>query len=87
MKTSLKLGGAYIGLVVGVGFASGQEILQFFGGFGIMGLAGGLVALALFTFLLMNLYQIGSRLQTQSHKEAMEFICGKPLGRVVSTLR
>ncbi|MFJ3258663.1 hypothetical protein ACIPK7_00220 [Pseudomonas sp. NPDC086581] len=86
MKTSLKLGGAYIGLVVGVGFASGQEILQFFGGFGLMGLAGALVALALFAFLLMNLYQIGSRLQTQSHKEAMEYICGKPLGRVVDLM-
>ncbi|MCG8905805.1 MULTISPECIES: hypothetical protein [unclassified Pseudomonas] len=86
MKTSLKLGGAYIGLVVGVGFASGQEILQFFGGFGIMGLAGAAVALALFAFLLMNLYQIGSRLQTQSHKEAMEYICGKPLGRVVDLM-
>ncbi|KRV81799.1 hypothetical protein [Pseudomonas citronellolis] len=86
MKTSLKLGGAFIGLVVGVGFASGQEILQFFGSFGIMGLIGALLALALFAFLVMNLYQIGSRLQTQSHKEAMEYICGRHLGRVVDLM-
>lgn len=83
MKTSLKLGGAFIGLMVGVGFASGQEILQFFTSFGYAGLAGGVVATALLAFLVMNLYQIGSRMRTGSHKEAIEYLCGRHLGRVV----
>lgn len=83
MKTSLKLGGAFIGLMVGVGFASGQEILQFFTSFGYGGIAGGLVATALLAFLVMNLYRIGSRMGTGSHKEAIEYLCGRHLGRVV----
>ncbi len=83
MKTSLKLGGAFIGLMVGVGFASGQEILQFFTSFGLAGLAGGAVATALLAFLVMNLYQIGSRMRTGSHKEAITYLCGPHLGRVV----
>lgn len=83
MKTSLKLGGAFIGLMVGVGFASGQEILQFFTSFGYAGIAGGVIATALLAFLVMNLYQIGSRLSTGSHKEAIEYLCGRHLGRFV----
>ncbi|PZP26435.1 YkvI family membrane protein [Pseudomonas kuykendallii] len=86
MNTSLKLGGAFIGLMVGVGFASGQEILQFFTSFGWAGLLGGVVATALLAFLVMNLYQIGSRLRTGSHKEAIEYICGRHLGKVVDVM-
>ncbi|BFO02769.1 membrane protein [Pseudomonas guariconensis] len=83
MKTSLKLGAAFIGLMVGVGFASGQEILQFFTSFGYGGIAGGAIATVLLAFLVMNLYQIGSRMGTRSHKEAIEYLCGRHLGRIV----
>lgn len=38
-------------LLVGAGFASGQELLVFFVNFGAWGVAGTLVSAALFTFL------------------------------------
>ena len=37
MKNSIRIAGAYVGLIVGAGFASGQEILQFFTSFGWAG--------------------------------------------------
>lgn len=40
MKKSLQIAGAYIGLIVGAGFASGQEVLQFFTSFGWYSLIG-----------------------------------------------
>ncbi len=43
-----KIAATYIGTIVGAGFASGQEVLQFFGVFGIKGLWGLLLATALF---------------------------------------
>ncbi len=83
MKKSIQIAGAFIGVIVGAGFASGQEILQFFTGFGWMGIAGGVLATFFFAFLGMNLTQLGSRLQTDSHKDVIYHICGKYLGMAV----
>ena len=38
--TTFKVAATYIGTVIGAGFASGQEILQFFSVFGNMGILG-----------------------------------------------
>src|SRR5260370_13768978 len=54
------------------GFASGQEILQFFAGFGAIGLAGCLVAALAFVFLSMAFSTMGQRLQAGSHKEVVQ---------------
>lgn len=80
VKTSLQIAGAFVGLIVGGGFASGQEIMQFFTSFGWYGILGGVVAAIGFTFLGMNILQLGSELQTSSHKEAVYHIAGRRLG-------
>lgn len=77
------MGSAFIGIIVGAGFASGQEILQYFTSFGIMGIFGALVSTALFAYLGMNLTRLGSRMQQPSHKEVIYGISGKILGRIV----
>ncbi|WP_203362063.1 hypothetical protein [Bacillus sp. REN10] len=86
MKKVLQIAGAYIGILVGAGFASGQEILQFFTSFGWISILGTLVATVLFSFLGMQILQLGSRLQTQSHKHVIDLICGKVLGRGVDVV-
>lgn len=83
MKKSFQIGAAFIGVIVGAGFASGQEILQFFTSFGTIGIVGTLVAALLFAFIGMNLTQLGSRLQTTSHQNVIYHICGRYLGIVV----
>jgi len=86
MKRSLQMAGAFVGLIVGAGFASGQEILQYFTSFGYWGIAGGIVATALFAFLGMTLAQLGSQLQTTSHKAVIYHIGGRYLGLVLDIL-
>lgn len=86
MKKSIHIGGAFIGLIVGAGFASGQEILQFFTSFGWPGIIGSAVATFLFAFLGMNLTQLGCRLQTKSHKQVIYHICGKYIGLAVDII-
>lgn len=86
MKNSMRIAGAFIGLIVGAGFASGQEILQFFTSFGWMSIISTFIATALFAFLGMNLTQLGSRLQTKSHKDVVYYICGPYLGIVVDVI-
>ncbi|PSL40385.1 putative membrane protein YkvI [Planomicrobium soli] len=83
MKNSIKMGSAFIGIIVGAGFASGQEILQYFTSFGTLGIVIAAIATALFAYLGMNLTLLGSRMQTTSHKEVVYGISGKTFGRVV----
>ncbi|WP_102275281.1 YkvI family membrane protein [Cytobacillus massiliigabonensis] len=83
MKKSIQIAGAFIGVIVGAGFASGQEILQFFTSFGWIGVLGAIIATVLFAFLGMSLSQLGCRLQTNSHKEVIYHICGRYLGLAV----
>lgn len=83
MRKSFQIGAAFIGVIVGAGFASGQEILQFFTSFGTIGIVGSLVAMALFAFIGMNLTQLGSRLQTTSHQNVIYHICGRYVGVIV----
>ncbi|MBM7600305.1 putative membrane protein YkvI [Virgibacillus halotolerans] len=86
MKKVLQIAGAYIGLIVGAGFASGQEVLQFFTSFGWYSIIGTGIATFLFAFLGMQIMQLGSRLKTTSHKEVIYKICGKYIGLVVDIL-
>lgn len=83
MKKSLKMGSAFIGIIVGAGFASGQEILQYFTSFGIMGILAALISTVMFAYLGMSLTRLGSRMQKTSHKEVIYGISGRLLGAIV----
>lgn len=86
MKKSMQIGGAFVGLIVGAGFASGQEIMQYFTSYGLKGLLGAIVATLAFAFLGMTLAQLGSDLQTTSHKGVMYYIGGRYIGFVLDFL-
>ncbi|MEG0620682.1 MAG: hypothetical protein RR477_06115, partial [Raoultibacter sp.] len=53
VRTSMviKLAGALVGTLIGSGFASGQEVMQFFTSYGLAGIIGCLVAMVLFGLL------------------------------------
>lgn len=86
MKKSIQIAGAFVSLVVGAGFASGQEIMQYFTSFGVMSIFGCIVAAIIFAILGMTLAQIGSDLQTTSHKEGIYYIGGRFFGPVLDML-
>ncbi|WP_398292967.1 hypothetical protein [Sporosarcina aquimarina] len=80
------MGSAFIGIIVGAGFASGKEIVQFFTSFGVMGIIGAVISTVLFAYFGMVLMRLGSRMQTTSHKEAVYTISGKYLGIIVDAV-
>ncbi len=82
----IRIGCAFIGVIVGAGFASGQEILQYFTSFGYMGTAAAVVSTILFAFLGMSLTKIGSRLKSLSHKKTIYTISGLYLGFIVDVI-
>lgn len=74
----------YIGTVVGAGFASGQEIYQFFGRFGYWGLCGIALTMFLLAFLGYRLMLLGHRLRAGSFREVSHFLFGKWVGGFVN---
>lgn len=86
LKDTLRIAGVYIGTIIGAGYASGQEILQFFTGYGWWGILGTLVTMAMYPLLGYYLIVLGKRLKAQSHKSVIYHICGKYLGAVIDIL-
>ena len=85
-KTKLpafKVGAVYIGAVVGAGFASGQEILQFFGYFGLWGAAGVSLAAFLFGFLGARVMLIAYSIKGSSYREVVDAVGGRWLGPLI----
>lgn len=78
-----KIAATYVGTVVGAGFASGQEVLQFFGLFGFGGLWGLLLSTILFALFGWAVLDLGMRLNARSHLEVIYFVGGKWLGRAI----
>ncbi|MCG0278726.1 MAG: hypothetical protein L5656_09395 [Thermanaeromonas sp.] len=78
-----KIAAAYIGTVVGAGFASGQEVLQFFGYFGLWGLAGIALATGLFIFFGYQVLNLSHHLKAHSHLPVMRHAGGPWLGKAV----
>ncbi len=79
----LRIASAFIGIIMGAGFASGQEILQYFTSFGYMGTLGAVLATALFAYLGMMLTRIGSIMKITSHNEAIYKLSGRYVGMAV----
>lgn len=83
LKEIFRIGSAFIGIIVGAGFASGQEILQYFTSFGLMGIAAAVISAAIFAYCGMVLVWLGSRTQTNSHKDVIYGISGRFIGTLV----
>lgn len=86
MKDTLRIAGVYIGTIIGAGYASGQEILQFFTGYGWWGILGTVVTMVLYPVLGYYLVVLGRRVKAWSHKSVIYHICGKYLVAVVDIL-
>lgn len=65
---------AYIGVLVGAGFASGQEIMQYFISFGYQGIWGAIIAAVLFAITGLIILQLGSYYFADEHMEVLDRI-------------
>ena len=78
-----QIASAYIGTVVGAGFASGQEVLQFFSSYGLNGLWGMLISSLLFFFIGYSILMLGRNLNARSHLDIVRHTNGDLLGTLI----
>ena len=78
----IRYAGMYVGAIIGAGYASGQETLQFFVSYGYIGIVGTIIAVELFAWYGTMFMELGHKLHTNSHKEVFTYLCGPKVGAV-----
>ncbi|QYH19850.1 hypothetical protein JKI95_01625 [Corynebacterium aquatimens] len=74
MSKTLKVALALVGLTVGAGFASGQEVLQYFLSFGYWGIVGAAVAGLVIAIFSGWVYQLGSYYLADDHSAVFKSV-------------
>jgi len=80
LRNGLKLAALYGAVILGAGFASGQELLQYFVGYGTSGIWGLIVAGVLFSLTGWAVLDICHRENCKDYKQLMAQLVGKRLG-------
>lgn len=85
-KAVIKFAGAFIAWVIGAGFATGQEVLQFFASYGYF--SYGVVLLNLIGFLFFGrvLLVTGYKHRTEKKFNQFKYFCGERLGAFYTAL-
>lgn len=76
----------YLGAVIGAGFASGQEIVQFFVAYGDCGLRGVCVSIVLFAASGGMLLFIAHKIKTSNYQKVLAYLYGEKIGGCVDFL-
>lgn len=85
-KITFQVAATYVGAVMGAGFASGQEIQQFFANFGKLGLLGILISATLFSLLGWIMLDLQERWKVSSYSEFFSYLLGRKWGSRVDVL-
>ncbi|MBR6701228.1 MAG: hypothetical protein IKL72_05815 [Firmicutes bacterium] len=81
IKTMLMVGGAYASYTIGSGFATGQEVLQFFGSWGHpLQYATVLVSMIMTIYFTSSCYKTGQRMSFDNASDCYRYYCGKYVG-------
>ena len=76
----IKFAGAVIATLIGSGFASGQEAMQFFAAYGTLGIVGCVIAIVLFAVMSGVLLDYGFKHKGADDFSAFRTFCGRYLG-------
>jgi uncharacterized membrane protein YkvI len=86
LKQILQIAATYIGTVVGAGFATGREIVEFFTIYGSAGFAGIAISGLLFIFIGTKLMLMAKRIRADSFDEMNRHLFGAAVARVVNVI-
>ena len=77
---TLTYAGAFIAFLIGSGFATGQEVMQYFSSYGWMGIAGILVVFVLFLYVGWDFVVTGHQHKFYNSGDIYRHLCGKWIG-------
>lgn len=83
MKEVFTVASVFIGTIVGAGLASGQEILQFFGVYGLKGFWGILLCSIIYVFFSIIIVSLCFSFKYKTYRDIINSVLGKKLGWIV----
>jgi uncharacterized membrane protein YkvI len=81
---AFQIAAVYVGTVVGAGFATGREIVEFFSRFGVFGLIGILMSGYMLIYMGSKLMRIAAAIGARSYEEMNEHLFGSFFGRIIN---
>lgn len=85
-KSIYTLASVYVGTIIGAGFASGQEIIQFFGEFGGKGILGVLVVTILYILLGITILNIVYTKKIRNFEQFAKIYFGRSLYKILNII-
>lgn len=80
VKKVITFAGAFVAFLIGSGFATGQEVLQYFSSYGYWGIAGAVVTLVLLLFVGVSFITVGEERKFEKGSDIFRYYCGNVLG-------
>ncbi|MEH7414231.1 hypothetical protein V7266_02940 [Neobacillus drentensis] len=81
---AFQIAAVYVGTVVGAGFATGKEIVEFFSRFGLFGLISIIMSGYLFIILGSKLMRMAAYIDAKSYQEFNRYLFGKWPSRIIN---
>lgn len=78
----LKFSGAFVACAIGSGFATGQEIMQFFSAYGVMGIAGTAITTVIFAWVGGMFMKHGYEQQLREPGDIIPYYFGQRFGKL-----
>ncbi|WP_312573550.1 YkvI family membrane protein [Staphylococcus saprophyticus] len=85
-KEAVKIGFAYVGIVVGAGFSTGQEVMQFFSPYGLWSYIGVILSGLILGFIGRQVAKIGTAFDAQNHESTLDYLFGNKFSKIVDYL-
>ena len=79
LNKAVKIGFAYVGIVVGAGFSTGQEVMQFFTPYGLWSYIGVVLSGLILGFIGRQVAKIGTAFEATNHESTLQYILVKSL--------
>ena len=75
-KEIFKFAGTYLSVCIGSGFATGQEIMQFFSAHGMISILSSIICMVIMSYCGASLLEIGKTQKLKSSNEIFTYLCG-----------
>ncbi len=79
-RETMKFAGTYISVCIGSGFATGQEIMQFFSAQGMISILSSLICMVILAYCGGTLLEIGKESRLRNNSEIYTYLCGDHIG-------
>ncbi|HLR20226.1 MAG TPA: hypothetical protein VK115_10060 [Staphylococcus sp.] len=85
-KEAIKIGFAYVGIVVGAGFSTGQEVMQFFTPYGLWSYIGIILSGLILGFAGRQVAKIGTAFDAQNHESTLDYLFSGTFSKIIDYL-